>query len=124
MKRALLTMAGFFAPLLMAWPAYAPPPMLDHFTCYPIRETTSVNEFVELQDQFAFCNPVEKLRDGQTTPIQIRNDHLTCYVFRTADPSAKPAVLVRTDNQFGREKVFVTQARYLCVPTAKQVVSP
>ena len=92
---------------------------------------------VTLQDQFDkqpehvsvlgvvfFCAPVDKLHKGQIAPAQdLRGEHLTCYDFveATTAPVASP-VRVFTQNQFGTEKFFVTQARYLCVPTSKRVV--
>lgn len=137
------------APVLLAVPTQKdnlpPPSGLDHFRCYPAIVTPgAVNQprfpiHVSLKDQFdkqpegvsvlgvvAFCAPADKLHNGQITSIQNPNDHLTCYVFEetTTAPVTAPAtpVLVHTKNQFGTERFFVKQARYLCVPTSKQVV--
>jgi hypothetical protein len=135
------------APVLLAVPtqkdSLPPPSGLDHFRCYPAIVTPgAVNQptfpiDVTLKDQFdkqpervqvlgvvAFCAPADKLHNGQITTAQDQDDHLTCYGIEetTTAPVASP-VRVFTQNQFGKEKFFVTQARYLCVPTLKQVPS-
>ncbi len=139
------------APVLLAVPtqkdSLPPPSGLDHFRCYPATVTPgAVNQptfpiHVTLKDQFdkqpeevnvlgvvAFCAPADKSHNGQITTIQNPLDHLTCYVFEetTTPPVTAPVaspVRVHTQNQFGTEKFFVQQARYLCVPTSKQVPS-
>src|SRR5439155_726096 len=99
-----------------------------------------------------FCNPVEKTDSGGVvTTITNPNSHLKMYRFHPNIPNQKaltitnqfggqnvtisaPVLLerttapvsttrVQTNNQFGPEKFFVTQAQYLCVPTLKQTVS-
>ena len=134
------------APVLLAVPtqkdSLPPPSGLDHFRCYPAIVTPgAVNQpsfpiTVTLQDQFDkqpehvsvlgvvfFCAPADKTHKGQIISAQNKDDHLTCYEFvePTTAPVASP-VRVFTQNQFGTEKFFVTQARYLCVPTSKRVV--
>jgi len=146
MKRALLTIAGFVALLLLASPAYAPPPpppILDHFKCYPIGDTTPVNEFVALHDQFSpqpppggpgilesvlvdraviFCNPVEKTDSrGEVTPINNPNNHLKMYRFQPNIPNPKGLTIA---NQFGGQNVTISAPVLLAVPTQKDSLPP
>ncbi len=149
MKRALLTMAGFVAPLLFASSAYAPPPappVLDHFKCYPMGDTTPVNEFVSLRDQFSppppppstggpgiiesvvvdraviFCNPVAKTDStGNVTPISNFNNHLKMYRFQPNIPNPKGLTIA---NQFGGQNVTISAPVLLAVPTQKDSLPP
>ena len=124
-----------------------PPSGLDHFRRYPAIVTPgAVNRpipriRVTLKDQFDKQPEVvnvlgvvacpctrRQIAQWQITSIQNPDDHLTCYVFEettTAPVMAPvaPAGVVFTQNQFGTERFFVKQARYLCVPTLKQVVA-
>ena len=147
MKRALFTIAGFVAPLLFASSAYAPPPVLDHFKCYPIGDTTPVNEFVSLHDQFSpppapvgapgileidlvdraviFCNPVAKtVRTSSgvvVTPISNPNNHLKMYRFQPNIPNPKGLTIA---NQFGGQNVTISAPVLLAVPTQKDSLPP
>ena len=149
MKRTLLTMAGFLAPLLFASSAYAPPPAppaLDHFKCYPMGDTTPINEFVSLRDQFSppppppstggpgiiesvvvdrgviFCNPVEKTDSGGVvTTITNPNSHLKMYRFHPNIPNQKALTIT---NQFGGQNVTISAPVLLAVPTRKDNLPP
>jgi len=145
MKRALLTIAGFVAALLVASPAYAAPPILDHFKCYPMGDTTPVNEFVSLHDQFSppppppgggpgilesvvvdrgviFCNPVAKTDSrGVVTPISNPNNHLKMYRFSPNIPNPKELTIT---NQFGGQNVTISAPVLLAVPTQKDNLPP
>jgi len=106
-----------------------PPPApnaLDHFKCYRA-EGASINTAVQLKDQFhtesdvrvaqpfGFCNPVEKTHAGVVTPINHPLDHLVCYVI-----AGTPfTTVVRVQNQFGRERLKLSTADLLCVPSQK-----
>jgi len=133
------------APVLLAVPtqkdSLPPPSGLDHFRCYPAVVTPgAVNQpsfpiTVTLQDQFdkqpervrvvrvvAFCAPAEKTHNNVHVDIQNPLDHLTCYVIERPTTAPAPSqTRVQTQNQFGAEKFFVREARYLCAPTSKQV---
>src|SRR5262249_62311469 len=124
-----------------------PPSGLDHFRCYPATVTPGASGqptfpiHVTLKDQFdkhpeevnvlgvvTFCAPADKLHNGQSTQVQNPLDHLACYAFQetTTAPVTAPVtrpIPVLTHNQFGAERFFVRQARYLCVPTSNQVPS-
>lgn len=147
MKRALLTITGLVALLLVASPAYAPPPappVLDHFKCYPMGDTTPINEFVSLHDQFSppppapgspgilesvvvdrgviFCNPVEKIDSrGNVTPITNPNSHLKMYRFHPNIPNPKALTIL---NQFGGQNVTISAPVLLAVPTQKDSLPP
>ena len=116
----------------IASPGGTPPDLpdgsVDHFLCYKVRGA-DVDIVVSVADQFAtrkyeigkaimLCNPVEKSVEDQNgniteTPIQNPNAHLMCF-------KAAPFVAVRTNNQFGPEKLIVEfQDRELCVPSSK-----
>jgi len=134
-RRFLFTIVGFVALLLVASPAYAPPPVLDHFKCYPIRETTSVSEFVELQDQFdtpnfeqvlvglavIFCNPSAKISSTGTFPINNPNNHLKMYLIHPGTPAQLPLTVA---NQFGGQNLTVSSSVLLAVPTQKGTLPP
>jgi len=144
MKRALFTIAGFVALLLVASPAYAPPPVLDHFKCYPMGDTPPLNEFVSLHDQFSppppssggpgilesvvvvrgaiFCNPVAKTDStGAVTKISNPNNHLKMYRFQPNLPNPKDLTIA---NQFGGQAVSISAPLFLAVPTEKDSLPP
>jgi len=67
-------------------------PTIDHFLCYEVVKGESVDEMVNLDDQFTdepidlmirepkyFCNPVAKIHNGVTTPITNPIHHLVFY---------------------------------------------
>lgn len=105
------------------------PKGLDHFRCYAARGK-DVKEKVGLSDQFIlpvqahrvfgpvlFCNPVEKTTaDGNVTPIQNKEAHLTCYAMTRVDFQGSVAV----ENQFETNVYDVFPSDMLCVPTVKR----
>jgi len=100
---------------------------VDHFKCYTA-EGDSVNQIVDLQDQFdiepdvlvakpkLFCNPVDKNSEGILNPAA----HLTCY--KINDDGVKRNVFV--ENQFGVQTLKVGKPELLCVPSQKIAVEP
>jgi hypothetical protein len=114
---------------------------LDHFKCYAAKPETTpyVGEVVYLEDQFGainatvsdewpllfgnnetgvfFCDPVEKVHDGVTTPISNPDHHLTLYSLNyTEEPQMW---FVEVDNQFGTQNLTVSGPFALAVPTQK-----
>ena len=91
--------------------------VLDHFKCYWVDPIGGPpEEVVSLEDQFGsinatvldadlFCNPTEKLHNGETTPISYPENHLTIYDLEYgADPVARR---VAVTNQFGPQDLTV-----------------
>ena len=103
---------------------------LDHFKCYEVEETPSLNSSVSLEDQFIeldalvtntsfFCNPVEKWHDGEPTPILNPDHHLTVYNLTCEDEPQLWQVTV--NNQFGNNQdLTVSGPVGLAVPTQKK----
>ena len=106
---------------------------LDHFKCYLTYGMPSYDS-VLLRDQFGeagalvlyprlFCNPVEKLHDGNVTPIQDPDAHLKMYMMYTYEKS--PTRQVEISNQFGEEQELdVGRPYFLAVPTQKHPHQP
>jgi hypothetical protein len=103
------------------------PDKLNHSWCYEVNGEP-VNQEVRLEDQFGtdtvrveqpqlFCNPVEKVRDGQRTRIEEREVHLTCYDLH--GPQQTEATQAGIFNQFERDTFTITAWELLCVPSAK-----
>lgn len=127
-----------FRPIILGVPTrklpHAPPQGLDHFKCY-LAQGEPMGKTVALRDQFdnrqtevvsvlspvLFCNPVEKLHDDVITRVENPDGHLVCYIFT---PSSDKLNVVQTINQFGREQLFVTRSRFLCVPSQKLEFRP
>src|SRR5262245_5987230 len=99
---------------LLAAPATAQTPPLEHFQCYAVLASTPPPLVkVRLTDQFntaalpfedvevvraiRFCNPVAKFHRGQNFPIQDDRQHLTFYA---TFPQTAPVRLVALANQF------------------------
>jgi len=112
---------------------------LDHFKCYAATPETTpyVGEVVYLEDQFGavnatvaanttveewpwplfFCNPVEKVHNGVTTPISNPDHHLTVYNLNyTVEPRMWE---VGVHNQFGTQYLTVWGPVALAIPTQK-----
>lgn len=116
-------------PVILAVPTqkrpHAPPQRLDHFQCYRARGE-GIFQAVGLSDQFTgaevkvlepqlFCNPVVKIHNGVTVPIENRRDHLTCYA-----TSVQPfEIKAETRDQFLAEVLLVHDPDLLCVPSHK-----
>src|SRR5919106_836077 len=98
-----------------------PPGDLNHYKCYGVNRTPSVNETIGLNDQFGpdesvvvrrlirLCNPVEKRREGrEPEPPPHPTEHLACY--RIDEPTAFEQLTVFTRDQFrDRETLRVTK---------------
>lgn len=111
---------------------------LDHFRCYAANVTgLPIGEVVYLEDQFGavnaivadhalledwppvfFCDPVEKVHAGVTTPISNPDHHLTVYSLNcTTEGPQMWGVLF--NNQFGTMNMTVSGPVALAVPTQK-----
>jgi hypothetical protein len=114
-----------------ALPPTTPPPpatdCFDHYKCYAANGPALASTSATLTDQFrtdtvqvlqpvSFCNPVEKIRNGVTTPITKPTVHLVCYStsvvhFRTT---------INIKNQFAtNNNLTVQNPDLLCVPSLK-----
>ena len=111
---------------------FGPPSGLDHFKCYTAQGSPA-NATVDLRDQFHFepqvvvlnpdwyCNPVQKIHNGQVFPITDPQDHLVCYLINQQPPFA---FNVNINNQFGPDGFVVHEAHHLCVPTGELPPTP
>jgi hypothetical protein len=108
------------------------PDELNHFWCYE-GNGPRVAQRVTLDDQFGadavrvtqpvlFCNPVEKVHDGVTTPIEEEDVHLTCYDLK--GPQRTEAMTFGVFNQLETDMYTVTAWELLCVPSEKTDVQP
>jgi hypothetical protein len=109
---------------------------LDHFKCYAVTPLNGAPKFekrsVVLEDQFGLedhkvlvpqllCNPVSKDGSELVNPAA----HLVCYEIdnnQQGPKNEKPEV--QTTDQFGELMLRVVTPRMLCVPAAKEVLSP
>jgi hypothetical protein len=134
---ALLGLAAALSTvLLLAVAASAqtvPAPILDHFKCYFAHQDPPTIEPARLEDQFdaaagiveqvrvvmavRFCNPVQKTKGGQVTPIANPDHHLTLHIIVPGAPT--PSRLVMVKNQFGSKRLKVFDPEVLAVPTQK-----
>ncbi len=110
------------------------PPGLNHFTCYPVSLISGAYKppALILRDEFGkanaqvspvpqeLCLPTEKLVGNREFPIIDAKTHLLC--FTGLKHPIKPKVY--DENQFGTAKVAIRIAKWLCVPSTKQVVGP
>jgi hypothetical protein len=115
------------------------PPRLNHFTCYPVGDMTGAYKIppdVLLRDQFAaapvqvqinpfpqeLCLPTKKVvttaTGTKTYPMVDPAAHLLC--FGGIKTPTKPKLY--DENQFGTSLVHIRAAKWLCVPSTKQVV--
>ena len=116
------------------------PPGLNHFSCYPVGDITGgykIPPSVLLKDQFAagpvpvtinpipqeLCLPAKKiltLASGATKvyPMVDPATHLLC--FGGMKTPIKPKVW--DENQFGTSVVYIRAAKWLCLPSTKQVI--
>jgi len=78
---------------------------------------------VRVERPHHFCNPVEKVAGGVTSPILEPDVHLTCYGIFAPQRTRATAFGVR--NQIEPEDTFtITAFELLCVPSAKLGVEP
>ena len=117
------------------------PPGLNHFTCYPVSDTAGsykIPPVVRLRDEFStalvqtqvsplpseLCLPAMKIvktATGQKTyPMVDPKTHLLC--FGGVKHPIKPRVY--DANQFGVSVVHIRIAKWLCLPSTKQIVGP
>ena len=106
---------------------------VDHFRCYIVPQSPTLNVNVQLVDQFdaainqveeitqlvivRFCNPVQKtLPTGEVTPIVDIKHHLTLF---TINPQPMVLRTVVIKNQFGQQVITTADAKVLAVPTGK-----
>jgi hypothetical protein len=109
------------------------PPGLNHFTCYPVRETAGAYKPppVMLRDEFAkapvnakvsplpveLCLPTEKIVGKKVFKIINPAMHLLCFPV-----SATPVVAtVWDENQFGTSAVAIHRTNWLCLPSTKRI---
>ena len=113
------------------------PPGLSHFTCYPVKPVAGTTGFqvppLLLKDQFApkpvqvkvgpvpqeLCLPTKKIVGKKVFPIINPIAHLLCFPMLSPTPVISP---VFDQNQFGTEAVKILRARWLCLPSMKQVI--
>jgi hypothetical protein len=143
-RAGVLLLASLFALAMTAGSAAAAsepnqqPAGLDHFHCYQIAPTTQAvfmpPSQTQLKDDFGtsivdigplaqLCNPTVKTRldNGQSTPIQNPDAHLTC--FQISDTHFQPTTR-KVTNQFGDAKLDVLAAKLLCLPSFKSLQTP
>jgi hypothetical protein len=109
----------------------------DHFTCYPVRYTTSGPRFspppmVAAGDQFdnfkpitlrvsapvKLCVPTQKTVGGVVTPIKNPAAHLLCFAV-SQTPVITP---VWDQNQFGVGELSIRATQSLCLPSFKKLI--
>jgi hypothetical protein len=66
-----------------------------------------------------FCNPVEKVFQGEVSPISDQFLHLACY---QVDNTTNYDVTESVADQFGARPITLGQNEFLCVPAIKETV--
>ena len=115
------------------------PPGLNHFSCYPVVDTNGsykIPPVVALKDQFStkpvqvqvnpipseLCLPAKKIiktaTGAKVYPMIDPATHLLC--FNGVKTPIKPKVW--DENQFGTSVVHIKIAKWLCLPSTKQVL--
>jgi hypothetical protein len=105
------------------------PAGLDHFKCYLVTDGAAIGKPVDLLDELEqpyagvmvgrpvrFCNPTEKIHDGERVPILDRDAHLTCYEVAKTVQSPFAGV-----TQLGDVNLAASGLEWLCVPSLKQI---
>ena len=72
---------------------------------------------VRVAQPLYFCNPVTKTVDGEITPIEEEEVHLTCYDIKC--PQKTTAQQFNVLNQFESDLFTITSWDILCVPSIK-----
>jgi hypothetical protein len=135
--RQMLTVGdarGLLVPTHKIEEGLEPPVGLNHFKCYQARGP-EIAVVATLEDQFetmevatgepaVFCNPVEKVVSGTTTPIDDADAHLVCYeIAPTAQVVFSTVRHLEIDNQFVPNPPapldVVDSEDLLCVPSRK-----
>jgi hypothetical protein len=108
---------------------HQPPVALDHYLLYYVMEGTSVEQYVNLGDEFGnqtevyvttpvfFANPVQKTHDGNVTKIVNPDVHAVIYSIS----GGYFEKTVQVANQFGEQALNVSGPDYLAVPSEKIV---
>lgn len=103
-------------------------PLGNHYKCYEILNPVTITLPLTLVDQFGtqnantatsrfLCNPVAK----NGSPVPNPNLHYVCYVINVP---VIPVRSARVTNQFHTMDVRVQQARLLCLPSSKILLTP
>jgi hypothetical protein len=126
-----------YGPVVLAVPTqkedHGEPLGLDHYLMYGVMEAESVDEYVNLADQFgefpevqvyqpvAFASPAQKTYKGEVTEIRDPDSHAVIYAI---EPISFEKT-VQVANQFGDEQVLDLTALYgLAVPSQKKAFAP
>jgi hypothetical protein len=108
-----------------------PPANVNHYKCY-LCDGQPVNKSVLMTDQFGqwsanvtfpryLCNPAQKDVGAAHFPIVDPAQHYVCYEFQPEDPSPHTATF--SDQFIQNGPLNLQPARYICVPSLKQVVT-
>jgi hypothetical protein len=115
-------------PSLKNTPTPPPPvPVWNHYVCYEALSGPYIGEYVYLIDQFGnayvqvlqpkyFCNPAQKLDEGNIYPIVEPTVHLACYQVQNPDFTVTPITAL---DQFGFWQTQLYENDCLCVPALK-----
>ena len=116
------------------------PVLINHFTCYDVKETKHTPKFdkrdatiydpnfastvvYEVKKPKMLCIPTEKTHDGMTSPILSPDDNLLCYDTKKDKGEPKFEKLnVFTNNQFGSDEHKIYKVEDLCVPSTYSLV--
>jgi hypothetical protein len=106
---------------------------MNHYWCYDANGPR-VGVRATLDDQFAgpddirvttptlFCNPAEKVHDGETFPIEDEELHLACYEIHGKQKTQQFTFAV--ENQFEMDMFQSGPWEILCAPAEKSLPSP
>ena len=135
-QKLVLEEAIFLAvPTQKIVPGSAMPKEFNHFKAYRVVEGDFKPAEVILKDQFdekpikvkvikpfLFCNPVEKIKGREKTPIFNKYYHLTCYYIDPKGLASSAPKSLGIVNQLGKNRLYPQQYFVLCVPTEKLAV--
>jgi hypothetical protein len=105
----------------------------NHYWCYEANGPR-IGERVTLADQFSgpdnvrvttptlLCNPVEKVHNGQTFPIEDEELHLACYEIHGKQKTEQ--FTLTAENQFENDQFQTAAWEILCAPAEKTLPSP
>jgi hypothetical protein len=106
---------------------------LNHYWCYEANGPR-VGVRATLEDQFSgpddvrvttptlFCNPAEKVHDGETFRIEDEELHLACYEIHGKQKTEQFTIGV--ENQFETDMFQTAAWEILCAPAEKALPSP
>ncbi len=108
------------------------PKEFNHFKAYRVVEGDFKPVEVVLKDQFdkepikvkvikpfLFCNPVEKIKGKEKTPVFNERYHLTCYFIDPKGLASSAPKSIGIVNQLEKNQLYPQQYFVLCVPTDK-----